>query len=175
MKSIASRSISVVPACCTVGVILSILVLAALTGHAIAASAHSPWDCQNVAVILDRGNYWTNETMTIQTFMLGNFSNTLEIWLSIVNDSGASTWQENWQPNATLMDQVHTSVLALWNQTIGHYTIQVTWDHRMTTVDFWLSNPGDLVPVAEFQSSWLMPLTLIPVAFFWRKRSCRNA
>jgi hypothetical protein len=152
-----------------------LIVMASIVVLPVFANSHSPWDSQNVAILLDRGNYWANETMTIQTFMLGNFSNTLEMWLNIVNDTGGNMWQENWQPNASLIDQVHTTIIAVSNQTIGHFTVQVTWDHRMTTTDFWILGPSDPVPVSEFQSQWLLPLALIPITFIWRKRSCRSA
>jgi hypothetical protein len=108
----------------------------------VASSTRGPWDQQGAFIVLDRGVYWSNDTLHIQVCLTGNWSNTLYVWLEIDNDTGAVFWRDNWQSNATLLAQQHNETIALGpNATVGHYTVYVTWDHRMTSTDFWIVDP----------------------------------
>jgi hypothetical protein len=118
--------------------------------YATAAAVHSPWDSQTVIILMNQGIYWPNDTVHITVALWGNFSNTLLVWFSIVNDSGSPMWQETWQVNQSALTQsFQVSISLPPDAPLGHYTVAASWDHRATTCDFWIVAPGDPVPVPE--------------------------
>jgi hypothetical protein len=106
---------------------------------------HGPWDSQNVVILLSHDIVWPNDSLTVSVYLLGNFSNTLCMWVTIANQTGAPIWQWNWQPNATELQQSNSTTISIPPDiALGYYTIQVVWDHHMVTCDFWIVQPDPL-------------------------------
>lgn len=129
------------------------------------------WDNQTVTVLLDRGNYLPNDTVHATLTARGNFSNIMWLYVTIENETSDILYEYYWQPNQTNLIQ---SKLLSWavpsDAYCGYYTFSVDWDHRVSSVDFYVNALCMPIPEYPFSSCLVLLASVAAVCVLPKRR-----